>query len=306
MSQVPQDGANDLRQLQDSFGIPGVATVEAGQGGLVRVHVTGRAAEAHIYLHGAHVTHYQPRGKAPVLFMSKESLFQPGKAIRGGVPLIFPWFGAKADDPKAPQHGFARAQPWTLHSIDHDGDAVTVTLALGPGEVSRKSWPFDFDARYTVTVGPALEMTLEVRNTGQQPFTYEEALHTYLTVGDVRRCEIVGLEGRAFIDKVDKLQRKTQRGPVTITGETDRVYLDTPDTVTVHDPALGRRLTVSKEGSASTVVWNPWTEKAKAMADFGDDEWPAMVCVETANAAENVVKLAPGGRHVMKAVVRVE
>jgi glucose-6-phosphate 1-epimerase len=298
--------SDEIRQLQDRFGIPGVATIEAGQGGLARVAVTGANADAHVYLHGAHVTHFQPKGASPVLFMSKESLFQPGKAIRGGVPVILPWFGAKADDPKAPQHGFARAQPWALQEIDAGGGGdVTVTFALGPGETSQKFWPHDFEAVFTVTVGAALTMALDVRNTGRAPFTFEEALHTYLAVADVRRCQLTGLEGRTFIDKVNRFQRKAQQGPMVITGETDRVYLNTPDRVTVNDPAGGRRLEVDKTGSQSTIVWNPWTEKAKAMADFGDDEWPAMVCVETANAVDNAVTLQPGATHTMTAVVRL-
>lgn len=297
--------SEEIHQLQDRFGIPGVATVEAGQGGLARVSVTSPAAEAHVYLHGAHVTHFQPRRTKPVLFMSKQSLFQPGKAIRGGVPVIFPWFGAKADDPKAPQHGFARAQPWALQDIDVSGGDVTVTLALGPGETSQKFWLNDFEAVYSMIVSDVLTMLLAVRNTGQGAFTFESALHTYLAVGDVRQCELTGLEGRTFIDKVDKFQRKTQQGPIVITGETDRVYVNTPDRVTVNDRAGGRTLLVDKTGSQSTIVWNPWVEKARAMADFGDDEWPGMVCVETANAAENAVTLKPGDSHTMTAVIRV-
>lgn len=301
--QSPQ--SDEIRQLHDRFGIPGVATIGAGQGGLPCISIKAPSGVAHVYLHGAHVTHFKPAGGSPVLFMSKASLFQSGKAIRGGVPVIFPWFGAKADDPKAPQHGFARAQRWALQEIDLDGDAAVVTLALGPGETSQKFWPHDFEVLYTVRVGSSLTLTLEVRNAGSSAFTFEEALHTYLTVGDVRRCELTGLEGRTFIDKVDKFQRKTQQGPIVITGETDRVYVNTPDRVTVNDRAGGRTLLVDKTGSQSTIVWNPWVEKARAMADFGDDEWPGMVCVETANAAENAVTLKPGDSHTMTAVIRV-
>ena len=157
-----------------------------------------------------------------------------------------------------------------------------------------------------MSVGAALEMALEVVNTSPGDIRFEEALHTYLAVGDISRTTIDGLAGRTFIDKVDKAQRKTQpTGAFALNGETDRVYLDTPDTVTVNDGANGRKLVVSKSGSASTVVWNPWTAKAKAMADFGDDEWPGMLCIETANAADNAVTLAPGARHTMRATIAV-
>ena len=299
---------HDVTDLNARFGIPGIVAIDAGKGGLPRVRVTSPVAEAEVYLHGAHVTHFQPRGHKPVLFMSAASLFDPAKAIRGGVPLIFPWFGPNAANPKAPQHGFARTTAWTVRDVRHDqaGGAVTLTLTLGPSERSRTHWPHDFEATYTVTVGAALEMALEVVNRSPGEIGFEEALHTYLAVGDIRQTAIDGLAGRQYLDKVDKAQRKTQpAGAFTITGETDRVYLNTPDTVTVDDGANGRRLVVSKSGSDATVVWNPWVDKSKAMADFGDDEWPGMLCIETANAAENAVKLAPGRRHVMRATVAV-
>ena len=300
---------NDVTELNSRFGVPGVVAVEAGRNGMPRLRITSPAAEAEIYLHGAHVTHYQPRGHKPVLFMSGQSLFDPAKAIRGGVPLIFPWFGPNAANPKAPQHGFARTTPWTIRAVRHapDDGAVIVTLSLGPDERSRAHWPHDFEATYTVTAGRTLVMTLDVVNAGQAEFTYEEALHTYLAVGDVRQARIDGLAGRKYVDKVDQGRRKTQPdGAFTLTGETDRVYLATPDTVTVNDRANNRRLVVTKSGSDATVVWNPWTEKAKAMADFGDEEWPGMLCVETANAADHAVRLPPGQRHVMQAAVSVE
>jgi D-hexose-6-phosphate mutarotase len=298
---------NNVNELNARFGKPGVVTIEAGKNGMPRVRVTSPAAEAEIYLHGAHVTQFTPRGQKPVLFMSAESHFDPAKPIRGGVPLIFPWFGGKADDPKAPAHGFARTQAWTLREVTHGADGtVVVSLALGPSDASRTHWPHDFSATFTVGVGKALDMALEVVNTSPGPIHFEEALHTYLVVGDIKRTTIDGLAGRTFIDKVDKAARKTQpAGAFGITGETDRVYLDTPDTVTVDDAANGRKLVVSKSGSASTVVWNPWIAKAKAMADFGDDEWPGMLCIETANAADNAVTLAPGARHTMRATIAV-
>jgi glucose-6-phosphate 1-epimerase len=299
-----------IADLNPRFGTPGV-TIQQGQGGLPRVAVSTPEAEAHVYLHGAHVAHYQPRGQRPVLFMSGSSHFAPGKAIRGGVPVIFPWFGANAKDPKAPAHGFARTHLWDLREVKRrEGDgAVTVSLSLKPSPASRALWPHEFEATFEVTVGPALEMALHVRNSGDAAFTFEEALHTYLAVNDVRNVTVEGLAGREYIDKVDGAKRKKQPpGPMRIEGETDRVYLNTPDTVTVNEASPGpggrRRLSVSKQNSAATVVWNPWIAKAAAMADFGDYEWTGMICVETANVAEHAVTLAPGQTHVMRAVVQ--
>jgi glucose-6-phosphate 1-epimerase len=298
---------SNASELNSKFGVPGVVTIDEGKGGLTRIRISGPAAEAEIYLHGAHVTHFQPKGQKPVLFMSADSHFDHHKAIRGGVPVIFPWFGQNATDPKAPQHGFARTSPWSIRDIRANGHGVVVTLALASSEATRRYWPHNFEATFTVSVGKALEMTMEIANTDASELSYEEALHTYLAVGDIKRTTIDGLAGRTFIDKVDKATRKIQPpGAFTLNGETDRVYLNTPDTVTVDDAANGRRLVVSKTGSASTVVWNPWIDKAKAMKDFGDDEWPSMLCVETANAADNAVKLTAAARHVMTAALNVE
>lgn len=292
-----------IAALQSRFGIANLIEIREGQGGLPSIVVTAPAADAEIYLHGAHVAHYQARGQQPLLFMSAASQFQPGKAIRGGVPVIFPWFGPSKTDPKAPAHGFARVLPWTLRETKRNDDgSATISLSLAADQVTQRQWPHSFELLYRVSVGPALEMTLEVRNTDAAPLTFEEALHTYLTVGDVRQVTIEGLAGRTYADKTLDMARKTQGSqPLRITRETDSHYLGTRDTVIVTDPVLNRRITVAKEGSEVTVVWNPWVEKAKAMSDFGDDEWPRMLCIETANAHDFPVTLTPGARHVMRA-----
>ncbi|HWE02249.1 MAG TPA: D-hexose-6-phosphate mutarotase [Tepidisphaeraceae bacterium] len=293
---------NDIQELKRRFKVRGVS-VDTGQGGLTRVVVETPDAEAQVYLHGAHVTRYQPRGGHDLLFMSTKSVFAPGKAIRGGVPIIFPWFGARANDPAAPMHGFARTSEWDLADVRKGTHgSIALVLELNSTDATRKIWPHDFRLRYTVTIDHSLDLLLEVNNTSETDFTVEEALHTYLAVADVREVSIEGLAGREFLDKTDGMRRKTQpAGAITITGETDRVYLNTTDAVSVHDPGLGRKLFVEKSGSSATVLWNPWTAKAKAMADFGKDEWPGMLCVETANAAENFVTVPAGKKVQMKA-----
>ncbi len=301
---------SDLRlldSLNERFAEPGAVRFEAGSGGLIRAVVTVPAAEGHVYLHGAHVTHHRPVGHHPLLFLSSRSQFVVGKAIRGGVPVIFPWFGARAGDPGAPDHGFARTTEWAVESVERPGDgSVAITLGLEPTDGTRQMWPQDFRIRHRVVFGPGLEMALEVENRSRGPFAFEEALHTYLLVGDVRRVSVTGLEGVTYIDKTDGMRRKTRAaGPLVLSATTDRVFLDTRATCTVSDPTLARRVVVEKSGSATTVVWNPWSEKARAMADLGPDEWPSMLCVEAANAAENAVRLAGGERHTMGVVIRV-
>ena len=251
-------------------------------------------AEAQIYTHGAHVAQFQPRGQKPVLFMSAKSWFEPGKPIRGGVPICFPWFGPGCGaTPKTPGHGLVRLQDWTVERTT--ANSILFSVALAP-----------WTARFSVEVGAALTMKLEVRNTGTKPEQFEEALHTYLAVGDIRQVTVTGLENADYLDNTVGMARKNQGAePIRFTGETDRIYLDTRAACVVYDPVLKRRLIIEKSGSDATVVWNPWIAKAKAMPDFGDDEWPGMLCIETANCKQHAVTLAPGATHSMQAVIRV-
>lgn len=295
---------NDLRRWE----IPDVAQFQEGPGGLVFLEIRTALASAHIFLQGAHVTHFQPAGERPVLFMSGSSFYAPGKPIRGGVPVIFPWFGPRAGFPEAPAHGFARVLPWQVERLTQaDSGEVTLVLRLNSDDRTLAEWPHDFTLRYTITVGTSLKMVLSVENRSPESITFEEALHTYLAVEDVREACITGLAGTDYLDKVDGFRRKTQGSdPIRITGETDRVYLNTETTCVAEDPKAPRRLRVEKKGSATTVVWNPWIAKAAALPDFGDNEWPQMLCIETTNAAENAVTLAPGGTHEMCAVITVD
>lgn len=294
-----------ISSKQARWEIPGIATFEAGAGGLPKLVISAVEGQAEIYLHGAHVTHFQPRGGKPVLFLSQKSLFEADKPIRGGIPLIFPWFGPNSDDPSAPMHGFARVKNWDVISVfkTSDGD-VSATFELTSKQPIAKAWPHSFQLQYTVRVGKELSLSLSVKNLSSQAFSFEEALHTYLVVGDVRQARIEGLTGHQYIDKVDQFHLKTQAAdPIAIEGETDRVYLDTTDVVCVQDPTLNREIRVRKINSQSTVLWNPWIAKAKAMADFGDEEWPAMLCVETANVGKNKISLAAGATHEMRAII---
>jgi glucose-6-phosphate 1-epimerase len=286
--------------------LPPSVALDSGDGALSRLNVNNTLARAQIYLHGAHVTAWQPARHDPVLWMSRASQWEAGKPIRGGVPICFPWFGPHATDRSAPAHGFARLLDWTLIEAHEDASGAThLAFQLMPPPPPA-AWPHAFEAIYRVTVGSSLELALEVGNRGDVAFSFEEALHTYFTVQDVRTIEVRGLEGGDYLDKVGGTTRRSQGpAPIRFTGETDRVYLNTAAACTVHDPGMGRRIVVRKSGSDATVVWNPWIDKARAMPDYGDDEWPAMVCVETANVNVHGVTLAPGGRHTLTATIEV-
>jgi D-hexose-6-phosphate mutarotase len=296
-----------LQDLQKQFGIPGIVKFAAGANGLPMIGVTSDLASADIYLHGGHITHFQPRGAAPVLFLSKSSYFENARPIRGGVPIIFPWFGGRAGHPDSPAHGFARTMEWTVESCDLRGDgSLRIVLNLASDPTTLKTWPNTFSLRLIAIIAKTLDLTLETKNTSQTPWEFEQAMHTYLSVGDVRRVTITGLAGVEYLDKTDNMARKKQdEPPIQITRETDRVYLHTQSAAVAQDALLNRTITVEKQGSDATVIWNPWVAKAKAMPDFGDDEWPSMLCIETAAVGECAITLPAGSTHRMRAVIRV-
>ncbi|HVT79385.1 MAG TPA: D-hexose-6-phosphate mutarotase [Phycisphaerae bacterium] len=294
-----------IAELNQKHAIPGAAEIVAAGGNLPAVRISG-PAHALIYLHGAHVAQWHPAGAKEVLWMSGQSLFADGKPIRGGVPICYPWFGPLGGVAGAATHGFVRNSAWELEAIRKVSAGVEVVLKLASDGASRGVWPHDFVLRHRITAGNELSMALELANTGHAPFKAEEALHTYFTVGDIRQTRVQGLAGTHYIDKVDGKKEKTQAGDIDFTGETDRVYFDTPAPAVIEDPVLRRRITISKEGSRDTVVWNPWIAKAKAMADFGDDEWTGMVCVETCNVAGNAVEVAAGSTVRMTARIAVQ
>ncbi len=257
-----------------------------------------------VHDHGAQVTSWAPTGAAPVLWLSDLARFEAGRAIRGGVPVCFPWFGPGRAGDLAPPHGFARTAPWHLV---HEGVAergVTLTYELSDTEATAPEFPYRYHAAYRVLLGTELGLELTVSNTGDEAFEIEEALHAYLAVGDVREARVEGLGGVAYVDKLDG-GMPVQDGPVRFTGETDRVYR-TGGPVRLVDPVLGRTLVVETTGAADIVVWTPWRDKAIEAADIGEQSWTSFVCVEGANALDDAVTVAPGGSHRLGYRLRVE
>lgn len=293
-----------IEALNRQFAIPGIAQILAGRGDLPRLHITAPAASAVLYLHGAHLTSWQPSEQEEVLFLSDRSHWQDGQPIRGGIPICFPWFRGKTGDPQAPAHGFVRTRPWQLDSVVlHPDASVSVALSTHSDDATRRWWPHDFHLTHRLRIGRALHLELIVANTGPAPFRFEEALHTYFHVGLAQRVQIRGLDGAAYLDNTDANRRKIQSGPLTFTKTTDNAYLDTASPIDLVDPVLGRTLTTAKENSASTVVWNPWREGAASMSDFGDEEWQRMTCVEASNVLDCAVTLPPGEEHRMAVTI---
>jgi glucose-6-phosphate 1-epimerase len=295
-------------ELAAEFGIAGTIAFTETETGLVRADVSAAGMSGELYLQGAQVTRWDPAGERPVIFISPHSAFAPGRAIRGGIPVIFPWFGPREVDPTAPQHGFARTQPWQLVGAEQAGSGnVTLRLALDDDRATAGWWPERFHAIYEVSFGATLELRLTVRNLSGGTISFDEALHSYFAVSDISRVTVEGLSGCTLIDKTDKQRRKRQTAnPVTLAAETDSVYLDTPSHSAIVDPGWRRRIVIAKTGAASTIVWNPWAEKAAAMADLGAEAWGSMICVETGNVADNHIVLDAGAEHTMTTAIAVE
>jgi glucose-6-phosphate 1-epimerase len=294
--------------LTAEFGIAGILDFVETEHGLAKAVITLDGMEGELYLQGAHLTAWQPRGGRPVLFTSPNSGFAPGTAIRGGIPIIFPWFGPSRHASAAPQHGVARTAPWHLDGVETAGrESLTLTFSLSDSDVGSPFWPEPFRATYTVVLAQSLSLRLAVQNRATHPIIFEEALHTYFAISDITNIAIFGLAGTTYIDKTDAARRKQQTaGLVTITAETDSVYLDTPGQCSIEDRGWRRRVVIKKDAAASSVVWNPWAEKAAAMADLGDNAWRGMVCVETGNIADDEVGLAADGEHQMSTEISVD
>ena len=293
-------------QLNKRFSLPTRAIFDIGAGGLPRLKLTSDDGECEIYPHGAHITGFTPKHEQPVLWMSGRSEFADGKPIRGGVPVCFPWFGAHPKDTSLPSHGFVRLSEWVIEAVEEREEGLSVSLSSTSNTDTHGLWPFEYTAVITVVVADTLTISLDVTNIGTSEFTFTEALHSYFAVSDIRFVTITGLDETSYIDKLLEFDTPSvQRGPIQFTSETDRPYLDTEATCIIDDPGMNRQIVIEKNGSKSTIVWNPWIQKARRMEDFGNDEWTSMVCVETANALSNAVTLAPGASHTISAKISV-
>jgi glucose-6-phosphate 1-epimerase len=263
-----------------------------GQGELPMIGISTIWSSAEVYLQGAHLTTFRRHGEPPITFMSQCSRFTEGQPIRGGIPVIFPWFGMREG---MGNHGFARVKNWELKEFAPAPDgSVSVRFRL-PDCPEASSYP-PFTADYVITVSDALTLQLIVANkSSEDPLTFENCFHTYFEVGDVTSISILGLKGVSYLDKVANFARKTETNEaIRISSEVDRIYFDTSGPVEIHDPRLGRKIRIEKQGSDSTVVWNPWIGRSQQMPDFGNDEYQRMVCIESGNVSSNEITLPPG------------
>ena len=282
-----------VQSLNDEFGMLNHLTFEQGDNDFVYACIANDQGEARVSLYGAQVLQYQDQSQTNLLWLSQHAIFRTGKAIRGGIPICWPWFGASKTD-GLPAHGFARNQLWSVDGTGHDDSGTWINLILKDNENTQKLWPYQFTLYCKITVSDSLKVELLTQNTGTKQFEISQALHSYFPVSDIKKTRVSGLDNTAYINTVGTWQTEHQQGDILFTGETDRIYTDSDTTCLIHDDQQEKTIEVSKENSHTTIVWNPWIEKSKRMTDFGDDEYLSMLCVETANADKDVVYLEPG------------
>ncbi len=296
----------DVEQLNEKYSLQNgnnYLRFKTGRGGMIVIEIQNNQASAIISLQGAHLLSWIPKGEEDVIWLSEDASFAPGKSIRGGVPICWPWFGAhgsttKEANPDYPAHGFARTTNWeVICTEDLDSDRTRITFITLPQAENVQMWPAETSVQFQLTIGKKLEIELITHNNGSEPITIGQALHTYFNVGDVSNVLLHGLDNTDYLDKLEDFRLKVQHGPVTINEEVDRIYLDTTTECVIEDKTLKRNIIINKCGSHSTVVWNPWQETAAKMGDLGEEGFKKMLCVESCNAAEDVVTIEPAKAH---------
>ena len=251
---------------------------------------------------------YRPKNQQDdLLFVSDKAYYEDGKAIKGGIPVCWPWFGADPENLGRPAHGFVRNRQWEVTGSESLADGSTkVVLSIADSDETRKIWPHPFKLSIEITIGDSLKLALVTHNTGAGSITISQALHTYFYVGDISKVQVMGLDGIDYLDKVDGCAEKIQSGPVTINGEVDRIYKGVSGELMIDDESLGRKIRIVSRGCSTAVVWNPWIEIAASMADLDDDDYGKMICVETANAGAETVEIAAGGEYRLEAEYTIE
>lgn len=294
-----------LSQLQTEFNVDGVR-FENGPDDVIFIQVSTPQATAQVSLYGAQIMSYQPTGaEHDMLFMSPMSRYGVGNSIRGGVPICWPWFGNDPNGTGRPAHGFARNNFWQLEAVETlDDGAVRLYMSLPDILGHRDMWHSDCSLNAEITIGEKLQIQLTTHNHDDESFVISQALHTYFRIGDISDIHIRGLDDFHYLDKTDDFDQKLQQGDIRFDCETDRIYLHSPEQLFIEDEQMHRRVVVESHGSETTVVWNPWT-KADDIHDLREDAYRSFVCVETANAADDSIELAPGESHTLLAEYRL-
>lgn len=297
----------DSTQLNQQFGHPDVLQFTRGEGGFPFIRITNRQASALMSVYAAQVLSYQPVHEAEnLLFLSPDSDYREGKAIRGGIPVCWPWFGPDPKGLQRPNHGFVRTHYWQVIATDTcNPDETSVTLMFKESAKKERTWQKPFTLTLTVTVGVTLSLTLTTQNTGEQKFSITQALHSYLHVSHIKHVQILGLENCEYFDKLDQGAQKLQTGPVIVTEEVDRIYSDVKNTLVIVDAAFKRRIAISSTSTKTAVVWNPWIKSSKKMLDLGNSDYKHFICVEAGNIAFDLIEILPGEQYSLSATYTI-
>lgn len=295
-------------QLNQQFAIKDQLQFSLGDNGFVMIDISNQYAKARISTYAAQIVSYQPNDATEDLFfLSDKVQYQEGKAIRGGIPICWPWFGDDTSGYERPAHGFVRNQQWHVLSTESLEDGRTsVILATSDNDMTRELWHYQFNLELQLIIGPSLEVTLKTKNTGKQFFTITQALHTYFKVSDVSNVLIKGLNGKSYIDKLDSFAIKQQTDDIMVSDQIDRIYRKSPQQISFTDSGFNRTITILSYGSDTTVVWNPWSTSVSNIADLDKDSYRNFVCIETANVFSDSLTIIPAGReHVVTTVFSI-
>jgi glucose-6-phosphate 1-epimerase len=267
-------------------------------------------AEATVSLQGAHVSWWRPKSTSEdVLWLSTNARYEKGRSIRGGVPIVWPWFGQHPTNNSYCVHGFARVIPWELTKSEDLKNGVTkLYLKMKPTDEVKKQLTYNFTLELIITIGESLSLSLTTKNESLFPFTISEGFHTYFYISDIQNIKIQGLESAVFADKVTNFNKGIEADDILFSEqEFDKVYLNNSNDCYIQDEEFNRVITVKKSNSGSTVIWAPGEEKVKKMSDMGgENEWRRMVCVESVNALENNVVIYPGKSHTIGTEIGVQ
>lgn len=256
-------------------------------------------------LHGGHLLHFQVTGQAPIIWLSKTAIFNESKAIRGGVPVCWPWFGAAPQTlgENLPAHGFARTSKWTIGNIDESNDGVELELQLTSNSQTLLIWPYEFELTLKATLTDQLKLTLETKNKSDKPLVYRGALHTYLNISTPEAINISGLNTELTNSLKDG---SIENGDTTLVIDKaiDAIYKKSPGNIELADKQLDRSITINNEGNDSEVLWSPWIKGAEAFADMPDDGYQTMFCIESAITAKHGQQIEAGQTHHLTTIIK--
>jgi glucose-6-phosphate 1-epimerase len=295
----------DIHILNQRFGAAGRIAFRTGEAGLPVVSLINKYGAAEVSLYGGHVLAYRPVGFAPLLFLSKRSMFEPGKPIRGGIPLCWPWFGPHPTDAAKDKHGFARLVQWDLDATEYSGESTILRLSLKDSEFTRRIWDYAFNLKLSVTLDQSLHLELITENGDTKFFEMSQAFHPYFQVGSIDMARVYGLEQAAYSDRVTHAESR-QVGALAIQGQVDRIYKPEKNEAAIQDDKLKRAMLLTFSGTRNLVVWNPWVEVARAIPDLEDNDYQRFLCVEPANVGDTSIALDPGERHTLKMSIQAQ